>query len=95
MDMVSIVAAPEVEARMHAEIDQVLNGRLPTLEDVPKLTYTRAVFEEALRLYPPVPLLTREAVRTETFKDTIIPKGSMIMVVPWLLNWHRSFGKTG
>jgi cytochrome P450 len=81
--------APEVEARMHAEIDQVLNGRLPTLEDVPKLTYTRAVFEEALRLYPPVPLLTREAVRTETFKDTIIPKGSMIMVVPWLLNRHK------
>jgi cytochrome P450 len=81
--------APEVEARLHAEVDSVLNGRPPTLEDVPRLIYTRAVFEEALRLYPPVPLLSREAVRAESFQDTDIPKGSLILVVPWLLHRHR------
>ena len=54
---------PEIEARLHTELDQVLGGRLPMLADgFPKLVYTRAIFEEVLRLYPPVPLLTREAL---------------------------------
>jgi len=44
---------PEVEAKLQAELDSVLNGRLPTLADQPKLKYTRMVFSEALRLYPP------------------------------------------
>jgi hypothetical protein len=86
--------APEVEARLHAEIDHVLCGRLPTHADVPKLVYTRAVFEEVLRLYPPIPLLTREAMHDEIFHDCPIPKGSLIVVCPWLLHrnpvlWHN------
>ena len=55
----------DAEARLHAEIDEVLEGRLPTFADVPKLTYTRAVLEEVMRLYPPVPVLSREAQREE------------------------------
>lgn len=80
---------PGVEARLHAEIDAVLGGRPPTLEDVPKLVYTRAIFEETLRLYPPVPMLTREAVKDETFQGEVIPKGSVIVVSPWLLHRHK------
>jgi cytochrome P450 len=74
---------------LHEEVDRVLGGRLPTLADVPKLVYTRAVFEEVLRLYPPAPLLAREAVRDEEFNGRRIPKGSLIMVCPWLLHRHR------
>jgi cytochrome P450 len=80
---------PEVEAAVHEEVDRVLEGRLPTLADVPKLVYTRAVFEEVLRLYPPAPVLAREAVRDEQFHGRRIPKGSLIMVCPWLLHRHR------
>jgi cytochrome P450 len=80
---------PDVEATLHAEVDRVLGGRLPTLADVPKLIYTRAVFEEVLRLYPPVPLLTREAVHDEKFHTCHIPKRSLIVVCPWLLHRHR------
>src|SRR5438552_18414706 len=58
--------SPAVEARLHAELAQVLGGRLPSLDDVPRLIYTRAVFEEVIRLYPPVPLLGRQAARNET-----------------------------
>ncbi len=47
--------APEVEAKLHAELDSVLGDRVPTLDDVPQLVYTRAILDEALRLYPPVP----------------------------------------
>jgi cytochrome P450 len=83
--------APAVEERLHAELAQVLGGRLPSLEDVPSLTYTRAVFEETIRLYPPVPLLARQAVRDETIRGRSVPAGSLVMVVPWLLHRHRKF----
>lgn len=80
---------PEVEARFHAEIASVLGGRLPSFQDAAKLVYTRAIFEEALRLYPPVPILPREALQDESFQNMKIPKGSLIFVVPWLLHRHR------
>jgi cytochrome P450 len=81
--------APNVEARLHAELDTVLGGRLPTLADVPRLVYTRAIFDEVLRLYPPVPFLSREAGQDEEFQGQRIPKGSVIVVAPWLLHRHK------
>jgi cytochrome P450 len=83
--------APEVEERLHAELAQVLADRPPSLDDVPKLVYTRAVFEETVRLYPPVPLLARQALRDETIRGRPVPAGSLVMVVPWLLHRHRKF----
>jgi cytochrome P450 len=80
---------PKVNEKLQEELDRVLCGRLPALEDVPKLVYTRAVFEEVLRLYPPAPVLTREAVRDENFHWCRIPRGSLIVVCPWLLHRHR------
>jgi cytochrome P450 len=82
---------PQVEEELHGELDTVLGARLPTLDDVPHLVYTRAVFEEAVRLYPPVPLLGREAVRDETIRNRAVPRGSLVIVVPWLLHRHRKF----
>jgi cytochrome P450 len=80
---------PEVEARLHAELTDVLDGRLPTLDDVPRLIYTRAVFEETIRLYPPIPILARQAMRDEVINNRPIPAGSLLGVVPWLLHRHR------
>jgi cytochrome P450 len=82
---------PEVEQRLHAELADILAGRPPTLDDVPKLAYARAVFEETVRLYPPVPLLARQALRDETIRGRSVPAGSLVMVVPWLLHRHRKF----
>src|SRR4029077_17981143 len=45
---------PEIYAKMLGEVDTVLNGRAPTVADLPNLPYTLQVFKEALRLYPPV-----------------------------------------
>jgi cytochrome P450 len=84
-----ISQAPEVEDRLNAELDRVLQDRLPTLEDVPRLVYTRAVFEETIRLYPPVPLLGRQAMHEEAIRGRRIPAGSLLLVVPWLLHRHR------
>ncbi len=83
--------APEVEERLHAELSQVLGGRPPTLDDVPRLLYARAVFEEAIRLYPPVPLLARQALRDESIRGRAVPEGSLVMAVPWLLHRHRRY----
>jgi cytochrome P450 len=83
--------APQVEERLHAELARVLGGLPPTLDDVPSLTYTRAVFEETVRLYPPVPLLARQALRDETIRGRPVPEGSLVIVVPWLLHRHRKF----
>jgi len=80
---------PEAEEKLHAELDAVLGGRPPTLRDIRNLPYTQAVIEETLRLYPPVPILPREALREETFRGERIPKGSLLFVVPWLLHRHR------
>jgi len=82
---------PEVEERLHAELDGVLGGRLPNLDDVPGLIYTRAVFEETIRLYPPVPFLGRQALCDETIRGRPVPAGSLVMVAPWLLHRHRKF----
>jgi cytochrome P450 len=80
---------PEVERRLHCEIDEVLGDRPPAFADVPKLIYTRAILEEVMRLYPPVPVLSREAAREEKFEGRRIRRGSVIIVSPWLLHRHR------
>ncbi|SJZ70306.1 Cytochrome P450 [Enhydrobacter aerosaccus] len=82
--------ARDVEARLHEELDRVLGGRTPSLEDVPNLVYTRAIIEETLRLYPPIPVLAREAVSDEVIEGQAVPKRSMLLVVPFLL--HRKRG---
>lgn len=81
--------APRARERLHAELDAVLQGRLPGLADVPRLVFTRALLDEALRLYPPVPILPREAMVEQSFEGQHIPKGSLVLVVPWLLHRHR------
>ena len=83
--------APEVEAALHAELDTVLEGRVPQPADLPRLPYTRAVIDEVLRLYPPVPVLAREASETEALRGRRVPAGSLVMVVPWLLHRHRGY----
>lgn len=44
---------PSVEKRLHEELNTVLGSRLPTVEDLEQLSYTRMVLTEAMRLYPP------------------------------------------
>ena len=83
-----ISQAPRVAAKLHEEIDTVLGDRTPNFKDVASLPYTKAVIEETLRLYPPVPILAREATQDTTISGKAIAKGAMVMVVPWLM--HRN-----
>jgi len=82
---------PDVEARLHEEIEQVLGSRSPVYEDVPKLIYTRAILDESMRLYPPVPILSRQANAEDTIRNRTVPAGSIMLVVPWLLHRHKLY----
>ncbi|HEY8380676.1 MAG TPA: cytochrome P450 [Microvirga sp.] len=82
--------APEARERIEAEVDAVLGDRAFVPEDLERLPYTRAVIEEAMRLYPPVPFMSRAAVEDDRIGDLKIPKGSIVTVAPYVLHRHRT-----
>jgi len=86
-----ISQTPEVEANLHAELDEVLAGRKPEMSDVENLKYTRAILDETMRLYPPVPILSREALAEDTIKGKKVPAGSIMLIVPWLIQRHKKY----
>ena len=53
-----------------------------------QLRITRDVFREALRLYPPVPMMVREATQDETFRKRLVRRGAQIVLSPWHLHRH-------
>jgi len=78
---------PEIQDMLHREVDEVLGGRLPTSDDLTALVYTRRVFEEAMRLYPPVPRLVRTAARDCQVGGYTVPAGSLVIVSQYVT--HR------
>ncbi|MBP1874519.1 cytochrome P450 [Ensifer adhaerens] len=77
-----------VEKALHDEIGRVCGDRVPTIDDVPQLELCKAIIEETLRLYPPVPILARQTRQAEMIGDIAAERGSLVLIVPWLL--HRT-----
>lgn len=84
-----ISQAPEIEQKLHSEIDQVLQGRVPEFSDIENLKYTRAILDETMRLYPPVPILSREVMNDDVIRGKKIPAGSIMLISPWLIQRHK------
>ncbi|MHC0052870.1 cytochrome P450 [Actibacterium sp. D379-3] len=78
---------PDAQDRVAAEAAAF--GENPDFSDMSKLKFTRDVFREALRLYPPVPMMVREATRPEQFRDRAVKPGSQIVLSPWHLHRHE------
>lgn len=78
---------PAAEAKLHGELDQVLGGRLPTVEDVPKLTYTEMVLAESMRLYPPAWALGRLAMTEIEIGGYVVPRKSLVLMSQFVM--HR------
>jgi len=77
---------PEAEARLHAELDEVLDGgRPPEVSDLPRLIYTDAVVTEALRVMPTVWLLGREAIEPVEIGGYRVPKGVTLWMSQWVI----------
>ncbi len=79
---------PAEEAKLHTELAAVLGGRPPTHEDIDQLRFTRMIIDESMRLYPPVHTMAREALADDTLAGRHVPKGSTVLIVPWVLHRH-------
>lgn len=71
---------PDIEQKLRAEVDEVLNGRLPTLNDIDNMPYTHQLIQETLRYYPTVYLTLREAESDDTLGDLTIPANTQLVV---------------
>lgn len=71
---------PQVAERWHAELDRVLNGRPPTWEDLERLSYTKQLLNESLRLYPPVYNMARLCIQHDEIRGYAIPKGTLVLL---------------
>lgn len=75
---------PDIERKLHDELQQVLNGRTAAVEDVPKLEYARAVIAESMRLYPPVWTMGRKTIEPHTIDGHPIKPGDLVIVSQWI-----------
>lgn len=75
---------PEIEAAVHAEIDGVLEGRAPRLDDLANLPYTQMVIKETMRVFPPNPVIGRRAKADDELDGYHIPAGSLLTISPYL-----------
>ncbi len=75
---------PDAEAKFHAELDEVLDGREPTMADVPRLKYTEQIAKESMRLYPPAYGLGREAIDDYEIGGYHVPKGTQVFMFQWV-----------
>jgi cytochrome P450 len=80
----------ECEARAVAEIERVTGGGALLPEHIGQLTYVRQVFQEGMRLYPPVPIIARIAARPFTLANRQVPAGSMVYVPIYALHRHAA-----
>ncbi len=71
---------PEVERKLHAELDTVLAGRIPTDSDVAALPYTRRVLAESMRRYPPAWVIGRRVIADYRVGEHTLPAGSICML---------------
>jgi cytochrome P450 len=76
-----------VETRLREELDRLMAGRTPTVEDVPKLEYTRAVIAESMRLYSPAWTMGRRAIEAHTLGGYAIEKDALVLASQWVV--HR------
>ena len=78
---------PAVAQRLHAELGDVLGGRPPGFDDLPRLAYTEQVIKESMRLYPPAWIISRCAIEADRIGEYEIPPRTIIFASPYIT--HR------
>ena len=80
---------PHLQERLHAEALEVLGDRPPKFSDMKRLAFSRDAFREALRLYPPVAMVARDATCPEMMGNKAVAAGQTVFVPIWLIQRHR------
>jgi cytochrome P450 len=78
---------PDADARVAAEAKSLSD--VPDADDLARLTGTRMILEEAMRLYPPVPLMSRQALLPDRLGEVEVVRGTRVIIAPWVLHRHR------
>lgn len=84
-----LAADPQAQDAVLAEVRDVAGERPLEFGDMARLRFTRDVFRETLRLYPPVPMMVRSTARPETFRDRSARPGSLCILSPWHMHRHK------
>jgi cytochrome P450 len=82
---------PEAAARVRGELATVLQGRAPTVDDLPKLQYTRMVIQESLRLYPPSWIFSRAPIADDWIGGYYVPAETTVLLSPYVTHRHPQF----
>lgn len=86
-----LLAHPEVAARLRTEVRGVLGGRHVQVDDISRLPYTRQVVLESMRIYPPVPAVTRRALADDEFFGVRVRAGESVTIPIYVVHRHREF----
>jgi cytochrome P450 len=81
----------DTQTKLSAELDSMPWASVPTIEMLSKYTYTRQLIDEALRLYPPLWLMTRKAINNDYLGDFFVPAGTEIYISPYLIQRNPQF----
>jgi cytochrome P450 len=84
-------SAPDVEARLHAEVSSVLQGRLPSTADLPSLPFVERVVTESMRLYPPAWIIGRRAIDEYRLNEYVVPPRSILVMSPYIIQRDPRF----
>ncbi|MCX6044282.1 MAG: cytochrome P450 [Chloroflexi bacterium] len=82
---------PEVEAKLQAEVDQVLAQRTPTMEDISQLPYMRKVLEESMRLYPAAWAISRQSINEDQLGPYYLPADASVILPIYAVHHHSDF----
>jgi cytochrome P450 len=82
---------PDVAKKLYAELDRVLGDRSPSHADLESLAYTRMIFSEALRLYPPAWIMLRTPIEDVEISGYFVPKGSSVILCQWVTHHNERY----
>lgn len=88
-----LATQPQMLARVRTEVDATVGDGPVEFEHIKKLPFTRNVFKETLRLYPPITFIPRVAAEDTTIGRYKVKRGAMIMISPWTIHRHRDLWK--
>jgi len=82
---------PEIERKLHRELDSVLGGRLPSMATLHKLTYTKMLIEETMRYYPPSWMIPRSVEVDDVINGLPVKKGTTVLISPYVVHRHPDY----
>ncbi|MBW4682870.1 MAG: cytochrome P450 [Microcoleus vaginatus WJT46-NPBG5] len=82
---------PEARTKLQEELKEVLGDRAPTMADLPRLRYTDMVIKEAMRLYPAVANMARQAIKDYEIGGYQVPAGCAIIMSQWVMHRHPRY----